>query len=82
MTSAKDIDERELLVYIRDRKVARSETPNPVEAWVAKGYPEKVAYAKLAKLDKKGFIEWGVSIRQCWLTAKGESHLTQGERKP
>ncbi len=72
---AKDIDEDELLAYIKARKAAKFETPNPVEAWVTKGFPEKVVYAKLVKLEARGLIEYGVSIRQCWLTPVGEIRM-------
>lgn len=76
MPSAKDINERELLEYIQARKKKNFDLPNPVEAWVAKGFPEKVVYAKLEKLEDRGLIECGVSIRQCWLTQKGEARLS------
>lgn len=72
---ASDIDDDELLTYIKLRELHRFELPNPVEAWSAKGFPEKVVYAKLAKFEDRGLIEYGVSIRQCWLTEKGHAAL-------
>lgn len=77
MISAKTIDERELLEYIQARW-KNWEMPNPVEAWVGKGFPEKVVYAKLAKFEKRKLIEYGVSVRQCWLTLEGERYLCGG----
>ncbi len=35
------------------------------------GFPMKVIHAKLQRWDKRGWIEWGVSIRCCWLTSEG-----------
>lgn len=77
MVAAKDIDELELLRYIRDRQ-KNFDMPNPAEAWVSKGFPEKVIYSKLKKLLDRGLIDYGVSVRQCWLTPEGEAHLAKG----
>jgi hypothetical protein len=35
------------------------------------GQCEKVVYAALHRDYAKGYIEYGVSIRRCWLTQKG-----------
>ena len=38
-------------------------------------YPEKKVYAKIDKLVRKGYLEFGVSARTGWLTAKGKAKL-------
>jgi len=38
---------------------------------VAMGYPEKVAWSIIDRLERKGYIEYGVSSRSGWLTSSG-----------
>lgn len=40
--------------------------------------PPKVILAKLERLDRQGLIEYGVSIRGCWLTDAGRQMLAAG----
>lgn len=35
------------------------------------GQPDKVAYAAMARCVKRGYINYGVSIRRPWITDKG-----------
>lgn len=68
---ASDIDERELLQMIAEHEAGRL----PYDVLVSRGIPEKVVYAKYEKLDRRGLIEYGVSLRTAWLTAAGAARL-------
>jgi hypothetical protein len=37
--------------------------------------PEKIIYAAMQREDKRGFLEWGVSLRTAWLTVSGIAEL-------
>ena len=37
--------------------------------------PEKLVYSALERDEDRGFLEYGVSIRCCWLTRKGIEYL-------
>lgn len=39
-------------------------------------YPEKVVLCKMEKLEDKGLLEVGVSLRCAWLTDKGKELLS------
>lgn len=41
----------------------------------ATGQPEKVCYRAMERADKRGLIEYGVSLRSGWLTDKGKALL-------
>ena len=76
---------RDLLAAAFDRDA--SEPPYPHEYFAERGIPEKVVYAKMAKLDRRGLLEVGVSLRTAWLSDKGEALLaaleaTRPEPKP
>lgn len=38
-------------------------------------FSEKAVLAKLEELTNRGYVEYGVSARQSWLTEKGEAAL-------
>lgn len=40
-----------------------------LSAWT--GEPEKVCYRAMERADRRGLIEYGVSLRTGWLTEKG-----------
>lgn len=66
----RDIPERELLEAIVAFQESISDgnyqTPFPYEM-LAHKYPEKVTYKKMEKLDNKGLINYGVSLRTAWV---------------
>jgi DNA-binding PadR family transcriptional regulator len=66
---ASDISEREMLEAFEARRL-------PMDKTFA-AFPEKVVYAKMDKLDRKGFIEFGLNIRWGWLTEKGKARLEE-----
>jgi hypothetical protein len=37
----------------------------------ATGQPEKVVYRAMERADRRGYIDYGVSLRSGWLTDKG-----------
>jgi hypothetical protein len=39
------------------------------------GAPEKVVYAAMEREERKGYLEYGVSLRTAWLTDKGKDFL-------
>ena len=41
------------------------------------GQPEKVCYRACERAERRGFIEYGTSLRSGWLTEKGKSLLIQ-----
>lgn len=50
--------------------------PFPYEALAAStGQPEKVCYRAMERAEKRGLIEYGVSLRTGWLTDKGKALL-------
>lgn len=86
MKSAKDINEQEFLAIINAywAAVRAGEEPEmvmPYKVWVARGFPEKVVYAKYDKMMRKGYLEYGVSLRTAWLSEKGEDRLAELLRK-
>jgi hypothetical protein len=38
-------------------------------------YPTKVVMAKYDMANRKGYLDYGVSLRTAWLTSKGEQAL-------
>lgn len=64
----KDIPTVDLLISIGNKQLLE-------------GYPGKVMFRKLEKLEDKGLIDCGVSIMHPWLTPKGEEFIAnRGER--
>ena len=69
---AADIPEREMLEAFHEWQTTWRE---PAHKRFLGRFPEKVIYAKMAKLDRRGLIEYGVSLRTGWLTSKGLARL-------
>lgn len=55
----------------------QSRLPFPTEELIAEGWPEGVVYAKWARLDDRGWLEYGVSLRTAWLTDAGQVALVR-----
>jgi len=70
---AADISERAVLAAIRDFH-AHKGLPPPDESL---GLPLKVVEAKFRKLERRGLIECGVSLRTAWLTDAGKARLAE-----
>jgi len=47
------------------------------ELLIARGYPPKVAASIIDRLDRRGYIEYGVSARSGWLTPEGKVALRE-----
>jgi hypothetical protein len=73
-----DISTAEVLRAYRDRPMFG---PWPTAILMEKGYPAKVAYAAMEREERRGFIEYGVSLRAGWLTPKGERELARIEQE-
>jgi hypothetical protein len=56
--------------------------PFPTTTLIDEGYPEKVVYAAIEREERRGFIDYGVSLRAGWLTPKGEAELARIEATP
>jgi len=71
----KDItDEQVLRAVIKSRET--DFTPWPYEILEAEtGQPEKVCYRAMERADRRGLLEYGVSLRTAWLTDKGKALL-------
>jgi hypothetical protein len=39
------------------------------------GAPEKVVYAAMEREERRGYLDYGVSLRTSWLTDKGKAFL-------
>lgn len=59
-------------IYYINLDEVRKYPPDAVKVMVHMyGFPEKLVYAKLEKLDHQGLIEYGGTIRLAWPTEKG-----------
>lgn len=59
-----------------------SSPPFPYEALAAQtGQPERVCYRALERAERRGLIEYGVSLRTGWLTDKGRAVLAAGSKE-
>ena len=72
----KDIDLTLILQLIYAHRINR-DTPFAYEILTDMGFPINVIYAKYIKLNKKGYVEYGVSIRTGWLTDEGIAKLKE-----
>lgn len=65
-----DIDADHVIDLARDwqMRVRAGVLPNPgvIDALVAEGVPEKVAYTKVMKLSDRGRLDYGVSPYYAW----------------
>lgn len=66
---ASDISELEMLEAFEAKRLPMDET--------FAAFPGKVVYAKMDKLDRRGYIEFGLNIRWGWLTDKGKARLAE-----
>lgn len=63
-----------LLAYVEMERLRSQDVFPFVDAiLVEMGYPPKVADAIILRLARRGWIEWGVSMRTGWLTDKGRA---------
>ena len=69
----KDIPDDVAIQAARDALAARFR-PNTLELLVERtGAPRKVAWKKLERLEQRGYLEYGTSLRCCWPTGKVDS---------
>jgi hypothetical protein len=71
---ASDIPDIEILSLIEAHMLDHRQ-PFAYQVLAARGVPGKVVAAKYEKLDRRGFLEVGTSVRTGWLSDKGEAHL-------
>jgi hypothetical protein len=69
--ATKDISDKQVLEAFMNR----GETPVVEYLMKQTGECEKVVYAALNRADERGFLEYGVSIRQAWITEAGYNYL-------
>lgn len=65
-------------------KLAAISPPSSDERWstynaLCEKYTPKVVDRKLTELSRRGYIEYGVSVRTGWLTVNGQKALATGE---
>lgn len=75
-----DVDERLVLAAIRELRRTKGESGTPDQV-LADRYPPKLVHAKLLKLCKAGYIDFGTSMRAGWLTPEGEVRLAELESR-
>lgn len=74
--ATKDISDVQVCRAIQAFRDRDLELPWPYEALAAEtGQPEKVCYRAMERADRRGLIEYGVSLRTGWLTEKGKTLL-------
>lgn len=71
---AADISELELLRAVRAFHAKRQGPPDEELR-----FPPKVVEAKMRKLERRGLLEVGVSLRTAWLSPAGEAYLAELE---
>lgn len=75
----KDISDLQVCLAVQAFRARDLELPWPYEALaVETGQPEKVCYRAMERADRRGYLEYGVSLRTAWLTAKGEELVRDG----
>lgn len=51
----------------------------PLYVAMCSKYSEKIVTRKMLELSRRGYIEYGVSVRTGWLTDKGKLALATGQ---
>lgn len=68
----KDISDLQVCAAVQAFKDCNMEGPWPYEFLAQETkHPEKVCYRAMERAYKRGYIEYGVSLRSGWLTEKG-----------
>jgi hypothetical protein len=65
-----DIDDQHVIDLAQAWRDDPLSTPGVVQALVAEGVPEKLAFAKVERLSDRGFLDYGVSPSCAWPTGK------------
>jgi len=74
----KDITDAQVCRAVQDFRDRNLDLPWPYEALAAEtGQPEKVCFRAMERADRRGFLEYGVSLRTAWLTEKGKALLKE-----
>jgi hypothetical protein len=60
--------------------ICRTDHGNYAWEYLCRRYPPKVVWAALDREDRRGHINWGVSMRRPWLEGKGEQALRKLSR--
>lgn len=60
----KNISDQEIIDACNNFHNHCGDTPDKA---LANKYPEKVILSKMAKMEKKGILEYGVSLRTSWV---------------
>jgi len=75
MVQAKDIPDIRLLTLIQEHD-EHGGLP-AYRVLYDEGFPPKVVEAKYERFFKRGWIEYGVSLRTAWLTSQGRRALAE-----
>ena len=70
------IDEHNKLVASDQARGIFNNDPRPYEV-LCERFPEKVVYAKFMRFSDRGWINYGTSVRGCWLEDKGKAKLAE-----
>jgi len=63
-TQIKDITDEEIINAVNDFQNNNKETPDIA---LANKYPPKVILKKMQKMEEKGILNYGVSLRTAWV---------------
>lgn len=74
--ATKDISDVQVCRAVKAFRDRDLDLPWPYEALAEEtGQPEKVCYRAMERADRRGYLEYGVSLRTSWLTEEGEQLL-------
>ena len=86
--ACKDIDDLEVLQAYADYWAARLATDAAKREWIwpekllesRTGQAPKVCWRAMERCGRRGYLEWGVSLRGGWLTDKGARYLDDNRK--
>lgn len=71
--ATKDISDKQVLLAVLKSRLTDF-TPWPYEILAAEtGECEKVCFRAMERADRRGLLDYGVSLRTAWLTDKGKA---------
>lgn len=77
--STKDITDLQVCLAVKAFHERDLDLPWPYEALAGEtGQAEKVCFHAMRRADRRGYLDYGVSLRTAWLTEKGEQLVAQG----
>jgi hypothetical protein len=78
--AVKDITDLQVCRAVQAFRDRNLELPWPYEALAAEtGECEKVCFRAMERCERRGYLEYGVSLRTAWLTEKGMKLLAAAQ---